>query len=189
MEPIETGNLDHDFDLPPVDDAFVASVLAGVHQRGRGGEVAASIEWLLTELADARDGRLRAMAELRNNQRRAEENETRVIRAAKAGTVRRLLTVIDQLDLALGQDLDGMTAVQFAQGVTLAREEFLRALAEQDVTPIEPQVGDAFDPLRHEAMLQQGADGVESGQVSMVMQPGFIQDETVIRPAKVATAP
>jgi molecular chaperone GrpE len=129
------------------------------------------------------------MAELRNNQRRAEENETRVIRATKAGTVRRMLTVVDQLELALGQNLEGMTAAQFAEGVTLARDEFLRALAEQGVEPIEPSVGDVFEPLQHEAMLKQPADDVESGHVSMVMQPGFAMGETVIRPAKVATAP
>jgi molecular chaperone GrpE len=167
-----------------VDDAFVASVLDESE-----GDVAASIEWLLAERTDALDGRLRAMAELRNNQRRAEENETRVIRATKAGTVRRMLTVVDQLELALGQNLEGMTAAQFAEGVTLARDEFLRALAEQGVEPIEPSVGDVFEPLQHEAMLKQPADDVESGHVSMVMQPGFAMGETVIRPAKVATAP
>ncbi len=189
MEPTETDTAmpeveDETVVETVVDDAFVASVLTECD-----GDVAASIEWLLGEVADARDGRLRAMAELRNNQRRAEENETRVIRAAKAGTVRRMLTVVDQLDLALGQDAEGMTAAQLAEGVMLARNEFLQALAEQGVSPILPQVGDAFDPLQHEAMLQQPADNVESGQVSMVMQPGFAMGETVIRPAKVATAP
>lgn len=189
MEPTETDTAPEEAEAevvaePVVDDAFVASVLAECE-----GDIAASIEWLLGEVADARDGRLRAMAELRNNQRRAEENETRVMRAAKAGTVRRMLTVVDQLDLALGQDVESMTAAQFAEGVMLARNEFLRALAEQGVAPIEPKVGDAFDPLQHEAMLKQPADDVASGQVSMMMQPGFAMGEIVIRPAKVATAP
>ena len=167
-----------------IDDAFVASVLDE-----QSGDVAAVIEWLQGQAEEAREARLRALAELRNNQRRAHENEGRVGRAATAATVRRMLTVLDQLDLALGQDVDGMTAQQFAQGVTLVRDEFRSALAEQGVTPIEPEVGDAFEPLQHEAMLQQPAENVASGHVSMVMQSGFAMGETVLRPAKVATAP
>ena len=79
-----------------IDDAFVASVLDE-----QSGDVAAVIEWLQGQAEEAREARLRALAELRNNQRRAHENEGRVGRAVTAATVRRMLTVLDQLDLAL----------------------------------------------------------------------------------------
>ena len=167
-----------------IDDPFVASVLAKSE-----GDVAASIEWLLSELDTTREDRLRALAELRNNQRRAEENEARVARAARGSAVRAMLTVSDQLDLALGQNLEGMTAEQFAQGVTLARDEFMKVLGELGVDRIEPSVGDEFNPLRHEAMLKQPGDGIESNHITMVMQPGFAIGEQVLRAAKVAIAP
>ena len=48
-----------------IDDTWVASVLAECD-----GDVAASIEWLQSQLEGARDDRLRALAELSNNQRR-----------------------------------------------------------------------------------------------------------------------
>ena len=167
-----------------IDDTWVASVLAECD-----GDIAASIEWLQDQLEGVREDRLRALAELRNNQRRAEENEGRVARTSRASAVRSLLTVSDQLDLALGQDLDGMSAEQFAQGVTLARAEFMKVLGELGVHRIDPEVGEEFNPQRHEAMLQQAAEGIESNHITAVMQPGFIMGEQVLRPAKVAIAP
>jgi len=167
-----------------IDDTFVASVLDECE-----GDVAASICWLQDQLEAAREDRLRALAELRNNQRRAEENETRVAKVARGAAVRAMLTVSDQLELALGQDLEGMTAEQFAQGVTLARDEFMKVLGELGVERIEPAVGDEFNPLRHEAMLKQAADDVESDHITMVMQAGFAMGDQVLRPAKVAIAP
>ena len=167
-----------------IDDTWVASVLAECD-----GDVAASIEWLQSQLEGAREDRLRALAELSNNQRRAEENEGRVARASRASAVRALLTVSDQLDLALGQNLEGMSAEQFAEGVTLAHDEFMKVLGDLGVQRIDPEVGEEFNPLRHEAMLKQDADGIESNHITIVMQPGFAMGQQVLRPAKVAIAP
>ena len=167
-----------------IDDIWVASVLAECD-----GDVAASIEWLQSQLEGAREDRLRALAELSNNQRRAEENEGRVARASRASAVRALLTVSDQLELALGQNLEGMSAEQFAEGVTLARDEFMKVLGDLGVQRIDPELGEEFNPLRHEAMLKQAADDIESNHITMVMQPGFAMGEQVLRPAKVAIAP
>jgi molecular chaperone GrpE (heat shock protein) len=38
-------------------------------------------------------------------------------------------------------------------------------------------------------MLQQPGDGIETGHITMVMQPGFETANHVLRPAKVAVAP
>ena len=43
--------------------------------------------------------------------------------------------------------------------------------------------------MRHEAMLRQDAEGIESNHVVLVMQPGYALGEQVLRPAKVAIAP
>ena len=54
---------------------------------------------------------------------------------------------------------------------------------------IEPNIGDAFEPGKHEAVMQQPVDGVEAGAISMKMQNGYRIGETVLRPAKVAIQP
>ncbi len=175
--PAEEGPVD-------VDDALIGQVIDAA-----GGDERAVLEWFADTLEEARSDRLRALAELSNNQRRASENEVRVSRAAVAGALRALLTVSDQLDLALDQDLESMTAAQLAEGVRLARDEFMKVLGDQGVSRIEPEVGEEFDPQRHEAMLQQPQDGVQSGHITMIMQPGFETAQHVLRAAKVAVAP
>ena len=50
-------------------------------------------------------------------------------------------------------------------------------------------VGDAFDPVRHEALMQvQLESPVEVVTVSQVMQQGYELKGRVIRPARVAVA-
>ena len=167
-----------------VDDALIGQVMDEAE-----GDQRAVLEWFASALEEAKDDRLRSLAELSNNQRRASENEVRVSRAAVAGALRSLLTVADQLDMALSQDLDGMSAEQFADGVRLASAEFTKVLGDLGVEMIDPAVGDEFDPQRHEAMLQQTADGIESGHITMMMQRGFATEHHVLRAAKVAVAP
>jgi len=167
-----------------VDDALIGQIVDEAE-----GDQRVVLEWLVDAVETTKANRLRALADLANNQRRASENEVRVSRAAVAGAIRSLLTVSDQIDMALGQDLEGMTAEQFAHGVQLASDEFTKVLGDLGVERIEPEVGDEFDPQRHEAMLQQPADGIESGHISLLMQPGFATEHSVLRPAKVAVAP
>ncbi len=183
-EPALDGSEDATQEQIEVDDALLGQVTDEAE-----GDVRVCLEWLQDELNTAKEDRLRALAELRNNQRRASENEIRVSRAAVAGALRSILTTLDQLDLALAQNIADMTAEQFAQGVQLARDEFVKTMADLGARIIEPKVGDEFEPQRHEAMLQQPADGIEPGCITMVMQPGFETDVHVLRAAKVAVAP
>jgi len=181
MEPIDESP---ETQAVEVDDALIGQVTDEAE-----GDIRAVLDWFAQELESAREDRLRALAELSNNQRRASENEVRVSRAAVASALRSLLTVSDQLDLALDQDVASMSAEQFAEGVRLARDEFMKVLSDLGVHRIDPEVGDEFDPLRHEAMLQQAAEGIESGHITLIMQPGFATEHHVLRAAKVAVAP
>ena len=183
-EPTAEDSGDATQERAEVDDALLGQVTDEAE-----GDVRICLEWLQDELQTAKEDRLRALAEVKNNQRRATENEVRVSRAAVAGALRSILSTLDQLDLALVQNTAEMTAEQFAQGVQLARDEFVKTLADLGARIIEPEVGDEFDPQRHEAMLQQPADDIASGCITMVMQPGFETDVHVLRAAKVAVAP
>ena len=53
---------------------------------------------------------------------------------------------------------------------------------------IEPEPGDEFEPLRHEAMMNMESDEHESGSIVQVLQIGFLLGEQVLRPAKVSVA-
>jgi molecular chaperone GrpE len=152
------------------------------------GEVGDAIRQLLDDRDQIREDRLRALAEVSNNQRRAVENERRIEQAARASACRTVLPVLDQIGMALDQDLETLSAVQLAEGVSLIRDELIKALADMGVDWITPEVGDEFDPVRHEAMLRQASADVESNHIVAVMQAGYAMGEQVLRPAKVSIA-
>jgi len=95
--------------------------------------------------------------------------------------------VLDQFELALAQK--GLTAEQAAQGLQLLQSELWKSLARVGVEQIEPNIGDAFEPGKHEAVMQKSVDGVQAGAISMKMQNGYRIGDTVLRPAKVAVQP
>ena len=50
------------------------------------------------------------------------------------------------------------------------------------------EVGDAFDPNLHEALMQMPMEGATVTSVSQVMQPGYKLGDRVLRPARVAVS-
>ena len=103
------------------------------------------------------------------------------------GVARGVIPVLDQFELALAQK--GLTAEQAAQGLQLLQSELWKSLERVGVEQIEPNIGDAFEPGKHEAVMQKSVDGVQAGAISMKMQNGYRIGDTVLRPAKVAVQP
>ncbi|MCW5768908.1 MAG: nucleotide exchange factor GrpE [Phycisphaeraceae bacterium] len=156
-------------------------------------EAIARVTALESELTDTKNKLLRTVADYQNSQRRALQNEQQ----AKADGVSRIVSdvavVLDHFDLALGQDPSKVTPDQLIGGVRVIREELVKILSRNGVALLQPQPNDEFQPGRHEAVMQQPADGIEPGRIVATFQPGFLlttlAGERVIRPAKVAVAP
>jgi molecular chaperone GrpE len=143
---------------------------------------------LQTERDEAVEGRLRALADFRNYQRRAGENEQRAVHSGVSRVVKAILPVLDHFDLALTQRQDQMTLDQLMEAVRIVRDEFNKALAGQGVERIEPAPGEEFNPNRHEAVMRQAAPGAAPNTVVSTMQAGYALDDMVLRPAKVSVA-
>lgn len=146
------------------------------------------IDALERELAEAKDLRLRTIADYQTAQRRSLENETRARAGGVALAARNVIPVVDHFDLALGQK-SGMSVEKAVEGLEMLRTELAKALEKSGVERIEPKPGDEFDPHQHEAVMRQPAKGVDRDQISQIFQPGYRLGETVLRPAKVALAP
>lgn len=141
------------------------------------------------ELGDLQMRYQRALADHRNYHQRAirSQQEARVEGAAEV--LRGVIRTLDYFDMALGQDPERATAEQILGGVRMIKDELVRAIGEQGVATIEPEVNQEFDPNRHEAVQQQAVEGVEPGRIAAIIQPGYALHERVLRPAKVAIAP
>jgi len=146
------------------------------------------IEQLMQEVIEASESRQRALADFKNFQRRSTEHEQRMTRIASAEAYRSVLPVLDQLRLALDQDSTAASGEQILAGVRIAGDELEKVLSDHGIDRIEPQSGDEFDPIRHEAMMNIESTGVDSGRIVEVLQAGFVFGEQVLRPAKVTIA-
>ena len=148
------------------------------------------------KLEEANSRALRAMADFQNYQRRAFLNEQHARTEGAAKVVSGVVGVVDHFDLALTQDPAKASADQIISGVKVIREELLKVLGQNGVSLIRPEPNDEFTPGRHEAIMQQKAEGIEPGRIVAVFQPGYAlaapgspTGERVLRPAKVSVSP
>jgi len=159
-------------------------------------ETSELIEELQTQLEvakaardEAQDAHKRALADFQNYQRRAALNEREARQQGVRGVLQSVVPVIDHFDMALLHDTDKVTAKQVLDGVRLIKDELLRVLSANGALVVNPQPNDAFDAHRHEAIMHQPGEGVQPGNVTMTLRPGFEIDGRLVRPAQVAVAP
>ncbi|MEY5060436.1 MAG: protein GrpE [Planctomycetota bacterium] len=152
-------------------------------------DLAQVVEKLLAERDEAIAAKLRAQADFANFQRRSLENEARARIGGRVQLTRALMPVLDHFDLALAQDHSKLTVEQLAKSIEMTRAELQKALEQNGIARIDPTPGTLFDPLQHDAVMRQPAEGVAPGCVSMRFQTGWRLGESVLRPAKVAVAP
>lgn len=148
-----------------------------------------AIDELRRQVEERQSAYLRALADFQNFQRRAGENEVRAKDRGIAQVARALVPVLEQMDLALGHDLSAMDSAKLAGAVDMIRRELLKALEGQGITRVDPKPGDEFDPMRHEAVMQQPAEGIEPGCIASCFQAGYRFGDVSLRPAKVAVTP
>lgn len=156
---------------------------------GGDAEPNAEIAALIAERDDAVDRYRRALADYQNYQRRSIENEREATRQGITAVLSSIMPVLDHFDLALSHKTDNAATNQVIEGVRVIREELIKALGMHGVTLINPAAGDEVDPLRHQVIMYQAVAGVEPGRVSMTLQGGYMLEQRVVRPAKVAVAP
>jgi molecular chaperone GrpE len=132
----------------------------------------------------------RLQAEFDNYRKRVLREQTRAVDLAAEPLVRKLLEVMDEFDLALMAAEKQPDFDRFLHGVELVYAKLQEILRQEGLERIEAQ-GKAFDPTRHEALLEsQGEGGAADGEpvVVDVMRPGYTLRGQVIRPAGVKVA-
>jgi molecular chaperone GrpE len=130
-------------------------------------------------------------ADYENARKRMVRDAEAFKRYAAEGLVRDLLTPLDNLDRALTAARAAGDDGPLVAGVAATASQLLDVLRRHGVTRIEVGPGTPFDPNFHEAVSQQPTNDFEPGRVVLVVQPGFLLHDRVLRPATVvvATAP
>jgi len=136
------------------------------------------------ERAEYLDLAKRAQADFENYRKRAAKDIASAGGKARAGLIRELLPVVDNLERALSNAAEGDG---LAEGVRLVLMDLQGVLSRAGVETIEPK-GETFDPNVHEALTTRQEEGAESGVVLDVVEKGYRSPDQVIRPARVIVA-
>ena len=179
----------------PLEEAFNAPAAEG-HPEAESVETADDVaEAVEAELQDAveaesadaalaaerLDSLLRLQAEFTNYKNRTAREKEQLRSFVTGELVSALLPVFDDIDAARkhGDLQDGPFASIAAKLEELLGKQGVERFGE---------VGDAFDPNIHEAVLQQPTDEVPEDHVSMVLRYGYRVNDRVVRTAQVAVA-
>jgi molecular chaperone GrpE len=138
------------------------------------------------EAENMREAMMRARADLENARRRFEREQKESQLYAAEKTLKAMVPVVDDLDLALANLPEGGDA-NIAEGVKLVHRKFLQALESQGAKTFYP-MGEAFDPSSHEALMEMESDEVDAGHIVQVFQRGWTLNSRLLRPAKVIIA-
>jgi len=150
--------------------------------------VGARVLELEEQLAAAKDQSLRAVADLQNVRRRAEQDVEKAHKFALEKFSSDLLPVIDSLELALAHSsADDEHVKQIREGVELTLKMFQDTLKRYNLEAVDPH-GQPFNPEHHQAMAMQENGEVEPKSVLNVFQKGYLLNGRLLRPAMVVVS-
>lgn len=150
-------------------------------------ELEERLEKLAAENQDLLDKLQRLSADYANYQKRVPRQVADSVAYEKKNIVRSLLPSLDNFERALAgtSSAQGPGALEnVVKGVKLIFDHMLDALKAIGVEKV-CSVGQAFDPARHEAMMQRSEPDKENGIVLEEYQPCYLLGGEVVRPAKV----
>ncbi len=144
----------------------------------------AELEALKAELAAKEDQLMRTAAEFDNFKKRTEREKASVAEFAKAGLIKQLLPILDNIDRAAAADHD---SADYIKGIEMIVKQFEAIAANLNIEEIAKE-GDTFDPNFHEAVMHVEDETLGENVVAQVLQKGYKIGDTVIRAAMVKVA-
>ena len=132
-----------------------------------------------------KDQYARTLADFDNYRKRVARDREELAQFAAKDILKDLLPTVDNLALALekAENKDD----PFVQGVKLAYDGFLKALADHGATPID-SLGEPFDANYHEALAQLPSPDVAEGVVMNEVKRGWLLHGKLLRAAQVVVS-
>lgn len=166
----------------------------GSGQDSAGEPPAATEASLEDRLADAvaagertREQLLRVAADFDNFRKRTVRDLEDARRRARQGVVRDFLPVFDNLERAVSHGSDVTDVAAYTEGIRMVLKQLDDTLGRMSIRRIDAQ-GAAFDPALHESIQLVESPDHEAGTVVSVVQPGYLHDDELLRPALVAVS-
>jgi molecular chaperone GrpE len=135
-----------------------------------------------------KDALQRERADFQNFRKRV-DRETDMLKAKTIGDILgKFLPVVDDFERAVGAIPEDEREKDWVAGIGLILRKLQTLLEAEGVQRIDP-LGEDFDPNFHEAIgADEPSDEFASGQVTVVLQKGYLKGDRVLRPAIVRVA-
>jgi len=148
---------------------------------------ASQIADLEAKVAELEDKLLRSQAEIQNIQQRHAREVQNVRKYDGQKLAGAVLPAVDNLERALQVEADDAVTKQIKTGVEMTLKTLVQALADNGISAT-GEVGEAFDPTKHQAIQSVESEDVASDEIAAVLQKGYMIQDRVLRPAMVAVA-
>lgn len=159
-------------------------------KQGEGGDIQQlqkRIVELESEVKELKEKNLRTYAELDNFKKRTIKEKEELIKYSNEELINNLLSVIDNLEMALHHTSEANTESALHKGVELTMKEFLNTLKKYGLESISA-VGQPFDPLIHHAMTQVESEDAEENTVISEFRKGYTLNNRVLRASLVSVS-
>ncbi len=151
-----------------------------------------TIEKIKSDLEEAVDQKMRALADAENTRRRTSKELEQTRKYASLSLARDLISVFDSLEKAvetisekkndLAEEMKNILI-----GVEMTLDQLKQAFNNNNINLINP-VGEKFDYNLHQAMFEKENNELEPGTIVEIMQPGWTLHDRLIRPAMVGVS-
>ncbi len=142
-------------------------------------------EKLQRELDETNDTLLRLKAEYANFRKRSEKEKAETYSFATANVVKELLSVADNLEMALNNKSSDLKTLK--KGVKMTYDGMMNTFEKLNIE-MYAEKGDKFDPVLHNAVQHVDDKKFGEGEIVEVYQRGCKIGDKIIRPAMVKTA-
>lgn len=129
----------------------------------------------------------RTKADFINYQKRMQRERERWSKTAVEELSLRILPALDDLERAASAAQEDHDVNALLQGIELIQSKLLKALAEDDITPIEAK-GQPFDPAYHEAVAHLHNPDLPEHTVVEELRRGYMIGERVLRASQVVVS-
>ena len=151
-------------------------------------EMEEKVESLEKEAKETHDRLLRVSAEFENYKKRAAREMNDFRKFANESFVKAMLPVIDNLDRAIeSSNNEKHTDSSMIEGVNMTLKEILKVLEQFGVKRFD-SLGDTFDPVLHQAVMQEETDRHAENSVVKELQKGYMIHDRLLRPAMVVVS-
>ncbi len=139
------------------------------------------------QIEELKDKVIRQMAEFDNYRKRTEREKAQNYDIGASDFITKILPIVDNFERGMEALSEEEKETSYVQGFIMIYKQLKKVLDDAGVVEIEA-LGKEFDPLFHNAVLQQPSEEYESGVIMQVYRKGYMYKDKVLRHSMVIVA-